>query len=362
MRLMVIEDKANDVKGILDYAKSKSWEAQLFGFQEGISELDEYNPDIVVLDMKDDATEEEMSGASIFNLIWKNKFRPTIVFSGYADTFDIEDAEIASMAQEPLFKRIPKGDETPVFEQLEYLADIVPSITRLRTKLNTALISSASAIPTIKAASARASEEVLDYLFSSRITQFFQKTVISQKLPAWAQYILPPIGAQLFTGDILRYSAHDGSEEEKYAIVLTPSCDLSFAKDDTNVLIALNADFSSIDSSFSLISEKKSNKYNSRRNRMGSTMNTGYKDSKIYLPHIKGILPDLCFDLKQIALTGVTSISFDGDLREGRVEWVRVASLCSPYRERASWAYLHTACRPGVPTLDTDSWVDEIYE
>lgn len=362
MRLMIIEDKANDVRGIIDYAASKGWETKLLGFQEGISELDEYNPDIVVLDMKNDATEEEMSGAPIFNLIWKNKFRPTILFSGYADVFSIEDAEIAAMAQEPLFKRILKGDEQPVIEQLDYLADIVPSITRIRKRLNAALISSASAIPTIKASSAQASDEVLDYLFSSRITQFFQKTVMSEKLPAWVQYILPPIGKQLFTGDILRCLETEESEDDKFAIVLTPSCDLSFANDDAYVLIALNTSFSSIDNAFNLVRAKGTPKYNDRRTRMGSTMNTGYKDSKIYLPHVRGILPDLCFDLKHIALIRITSIMYNSDPRTRGAEWIRVASLCSPYRERASWAYLHTACRPGVPTLDTDNWVDEIFE
>ena len=40
----------------------------------------------------------------------------------------------------------------------------------------------------------------------------------------------------------------------------------------------------------------------------------------------------------------------------------RVASLDSPFRELIAWAYLQTACRPGLPDRDFDSWRDEIIE
>ena len=104
---------------------------------------------------------------------------------------------------DPLFVSIPKGDEAPVIAKLDYLTDIVPSISRLRQKLNTALIASADAINAIKTASSSISQEVLDYLFAIRITQFLQAPVYEQKLPAWVQYIFPPMGEHLLVGDIL---------------------------------------------------------------------------------------------------------------------------------------------------------------
>ena len=40
--------------------------------------------------------------------------------------------------------------------------------------------------------------------------------------------------------------------------------------------------------------------------------------------------------------------------------YLRIASIDSPFRELLSWAYLQTACRPGLPDRDWDSWGDEI--
>lgn len=366
MKVLIIEDKADDVRGILDHAVGKGWEAKQLGFEDGLHEMDSFNPDVVVLDMKDDVTQNDQYGVSIFSIIWKIKFRPTIVFSGLSESFAIEDEATRDLAREPLFVRIPKGDEDPVIRHLDYLADIVPSITHMRERLNTALIMSAGAITTIKSASSRTSEKVLDYLFSSRITQFFEAEVPGEKLPAWTQFVSPPISEQLLTGDILR-SCKDGASADDsvyYAIVLTPSCDLARAEKKACVLIAQSCEFSSIDGSFGNTFRMGTDKYNKRRDRMGKIMNRGYDNSKLYLPALKGVFPHLCFDMKKVKLTTVGDIQCAStlDIRENSPKWIRLASLASPYRERASWAYMHTACRPGVPTIDTDSWVDEIFQ
>jgi hypothetical protein len=41
-------------------------------------------------------------------------------------------------------------------------------------------------------------------------------------------------------------------------------------------------------------------------------------------------------------------------------EYVRIASVDSPFRELVSWAYMSDASRPGVPDCDFDKWRDEI--
>ena len=68
--------------------------------------------------------------------------------------------DVFVVVADPLFVSIPKGDEAPVIAKL-------------------------------------------DYLFASRITQFLQAPVYEQKLPAWVQYIFPPMGEHLLVGDIL---------------------------------------------------------------------------------------------------------------------------------------------------------------
>jgi len=366
MRLLIIEDKADDVRGILDHAEERGWENKQLDFREAILAIDEYDPDVIVLDMKDDETQDEHCGGNIFKLIWKNRFRPTIIFSGLADSFVIDDPEIQELAKDPLFVSIPKGDEAPVIAKLDYLADIVPSISRLRQKLNTALIASADAINAIKTASSGISQEVLDYLFASRITQFLQAPVFEQKLPAWVQYIFPPMGEHLLVGDILSTKTileSEGEQKEsiQFAIVLSPSCDLARADSDTKVLVTHATKFSSIDSAYTNNFSKDEKKYKDRRERMGKVLNQGFSGSKLYLPAITGVFPDLCFDMKDIDIIRLGDIATSADKKSEGQSWERIASLASPYRERAVWAYLSTACRPGVPTLDTDGWVDKIY-
>lgn len=357
MRLLIIEDKADDVRGILDHAQEKGWENKRLDFHEAILAIDEYDPDVIVLDMKDDETQDEQCGGNIFKLIWKNRFRPTIIFSGLADSFVIDDPEIQSMAKDPLFVSIPKGDEEPVIKKLDYLADIVPSISRLRHKLNSALIASANAIGTIKKASEGASEDVQDYLFSSRITQFLHEPAFEESLPTLVHYVCPPMGEHMLVGDILEHY-----ETGEYVIILTPSCDMARAGNDAKILVANSADFSSINDCFYDDYSEKPGKYEKRKKQMIVKLNQGFSESKIYLPTIEGIFPNLCFDMKDLNIIRLGDIAPSSDQRKDKQVWIRLASLASPYRERAAWAYLSTACRPGVPTIDVDKWVDNIYK
>ena len=65
MKLLIIEDDADDVKEIIDHAVEKQWEMECLGFKEGLNAMDSYNPDIVILDIKDDVTNNERFGDSI---------------------------------------------------------------------------------------------------------------------------------------------------------------------------------------------------------------------------------------------------------------------------------------------------------
>ena len=49
-----------------------------------------------------------------------------------------------------------------------------------------------------------------------------------------------------------------------------------------------------------------------------------------------------------------------GDIGVDNKPFLRVASIDSPFREMVAWAYLHTACRPGLPDRDFKAWRDEI--
>lgn len=44
------------------------------------------------------------------------------------------------------------------------------------------------------------------------------------------------------------------------------------------------------------------------------------------------------------------------------VDYERIASLDSPFREMVSWAYMQIAGRPGLPERDFDAWYKEICD
>lgn len=362
MKLLIIEDVRRDVEGIVDHFTEKEWIVEVKDFSSVLGFIDEFDPDIIVLDKKEDVSGDESRGESVFSVIWRNGFRPTILFSGLAESF-VVDEEFKSLAVEPLFVKIPKGDEKPVIDHLTYLEDIVPSISNFRKKLNIALINSAAAISTIKNATEGVDNDIVEYLFTSRISQYFNEPIIEKSLPVWAQYISPPIGEQLFMGDILVEldENREHSDTSRFAIVLTPSCDLARASESAKVLVAINCSFSSIDDNFGATLGKTSSSYTKRKDRMVSVINQGYKNSKVFLPRAKGVIPDLCFDMKNLEIVEHHSIGFMRNHTDTMKRWIRLLSLSSPYRERISWAYLSTGCRPGVPTLDADRWVDEVF-
>lgn len=51
-----------------------------------------------------------------------------------------------------------------------------------------------------------------------------------------------------------------------------------------------------------------------------------------------------------------------GDIGIQDKPFLRIASIDSPFRELIAWAYLNTACRPGLPDRDFNSWCNEVID
>lgn len=64
-------------------------------------------------------------------------------------------------------------------------------------------------------------------------------------------------------------------------------------------------------------------------------------------------IPTMAADLRQLELIPFAEIVDENYYR-------RIASIDSPFRELISWAYMQTACRPGLPDRNVDEWCDEI--
>lgn len=80
----------------------------------------------------------------------------------------------------------------------------------------------------------------------------------------------------------------------------------------------------------------------------------GYYEGLIPFPCLKGRIPTMAAYMRDLEFIPVSDVGIVD------MPFLRIASIDSPFRELVAWAYLNTACRPGLPDRDFDSWRDEI--
>lgn len=92
MKILMIEDQRDNIEGIIDFCSDEEYEHEVKNFGEGVSYIDQYNPDIIILDLKNN-TDDRFEGCDIFDKIWEKSFRPVCVFSGQINESTIETAK-----------------------------------------------------------------------------------------------------------------------------------------------------------------------------------------------------------------------------------------------------------------------------
>ena len=90
LKVLVVDDTEDSVKGIIDYCEDNDWEPRLCGFDDVYTETMTFNPDVIVLDWFDDSTETDY-GSEILENLWSNAFRPLVVFSANEPMINIDE-------------------------------------------------------------------------------------------------------------------------------------------------------------------------------------------------------------------------------------------------------------------------------
>ena len=338
MKIYLIEDKREDIQGILDYCEENNHKTEVGIFENAIDKLESFDPDLIILDLQNNT--DKFDGCTTLSQIWQYHFRPTCIFSGQIVESLVDEEEYPS----PLVRFIPKGDEQPVIQFIETIAPFADSISSMRRETNSAMRKSLDFLKL--AIEERIYDcKVLSSLFGNRIKAYFDEQVHEADMPIWSQYIYPALSNLVSTGDILVKKTDDLSNPENYRIVLSQSCDLQ-QKYIKNVLVA---------KCFSIerVIYDKSNGTSRRRakDELVRILNTGYINKWVPFPGIKGVMPDLAVNLKKLELIELTVIES---------EYSIAASLSSPYKERFVWAYMQNACRPGVPDLGVEQWIAQL--
>ena len=363
MKILLIEDNKETVKGIYDYVSDNQWECQICDFEKATEKIALFDPEIIVMDWMFDADEVD-KGADIFSEIYTKRFRPVIIFSAVAETIELPE----DVKDTPLIDILSKGDEQDVVDRIEQWKPYIKAVNNLHIELNKSLLSSVQAIDNFMKMESYPGDDVIKYMLNKRTTYYFDTEYIGSEPPAWIQYEYPPVQKTLLVADILRCCSREGQHEkvglaEEYYVILTPSCDMARAKDGQVILIAQcqGADRFSNDAKLSKNEKSGKESYKKKKDGLIRTLHTSYNASKVALPQLPNKIPYMTVDLKSIqqALIGEIALS-EKEINENK-KYYRVASVNSPFREQIVWAHMINSCRPGVPERNMDEWAEGIY-
>lgn len=360
MKVLIIDDIEDSVKGIRDSCEEKGWETRLVDFGEAYSAIMEFDPDVIILDWREDTDQLDL-GSPILDNIWKSTFRPVVLFSANAGIIDVSSKQNKSA----MLKVYLKGDEAPVIDFLQRIERFASSLAVYRGNMSDALIASLNAVDYLCDCES-IDEAAVSYVLSKRTSSFFDDCYISELSPSWVQYLCPPLSDCLNVCDIIRkISAEEHMDAvgnpEEYRLVLTPSCDMQHSQGReakvTHVLCA-QCFPKEVFHSFGLSDNPSKN----HRDTVRKSLNQGYRNSMVPLPGFTNIIPFMTADLKKPELIRLNEIATSRTTITGTTAYYRVASICSPFREQIVWAHLQDSCRPGVPDRNMDLWAEEILK
>lgn len=277
MRVLIVDDIVESIKGIRDHCEEQGWDCKICTFEEFGITLNEFNPDAIVLDWKDDA-DGENKGNSVLEDIWLTSYRPVIIFSGIATTIVLDE----KYKNSNLIHIQPKGDEEPVIQYLNTIRGFVPVISALKADFNSAMIHALNSIKMISQTE-YPGDNVFRYVLAKRVSTYFDKDCIDEAAPPWIQYIYPPITKTLCVCDIIRSIPTDGNLDtvglaEEYKVLITPSCDM--AQGNVSHVLCVNCYSKELFHGVEL----KATPSNGKIKSVTTKLNFGYKENFVSLP------------------------------------------------------------------------------
>ncbi|MDY6283616.1 MAG: hypothetical protein SPL19_05605 [Fibrobacter sp.] len=358
MNLLLVEDKPDNVKEIKYHYVDKGWTVEIADFKNALNYIEEKKPDIIVMDWKDDLDDDLQAGEPIFE---KANDKPIIVFSALAAAITLNEEQCIN----PFIEKILKGDENEVIKKIDEWEKYLNLVSEVKNQINAATtIMMASLKPVIKLDNDYPGDAVVKFMLNKQASEFFNSRLTEESNnPTWTQYLYPSSARTLLVADILKSKA-----EEKFFVVLTPSCDMARVKKngDTNILVAEcenEKSFHSYVKPKDGASAEKIKEHKEHVDKVSMMLSYGYNKGKVSLPELPKIFPYLTINLKKLSFIKLSEISLSPLLTENeKFNYCRIASVNSPYREQIVWAHMVNSCRPGVPDRDYSSWAAAIIK
>jgi len=369
IKILIVEDEAETVEPVQrKIEQDDNVDCEIVGFGDAKEHIRTERPDIVILDLLAGGAsgEPEVAGQETYNYIWDERFCPIIIYSAQPD------AEAEKRDSHPFVISIQKGTGSPdkVIKAINSFKIHIEAIKSAEESISKSFSASLKYVAPhafeIYSSEPEKCKEIILKSGRRRLAALMDDIeTMGECLAGWEQYISPPISDDIKMGDILRLSEGQPDEPSAFYIVLTPSCDLVASGGRSprvnQVLVANCIDINDAFGRLQMVLKKSeygdSGKVNELKKQIRTTVLTqGYHKNFIPLPSFKGKIPAMVANIKNLELIPLTDVGIS------EKKYLRIASLDSPFKELISWAYLNTACRPGLPERHFDSWVDEIVD
>lgn len=350
-RILIVEDDAamaTSLEAALRREFSGIEVTVVSEFKEAPSMIATVKPDVVVFDIFDDQIEEhpEYAVKPAWLAVWNEFFCPVVFHTGH------EVPEYKNI-NHPFVRYEIKGLGSlgRVVNHIKEFAPEIDGLRAIRNELSRSAHETLVHVSPVVWRSGKSNAELTDMLLRAvrrRMAATLDHPAAPlNKIQAWEQYICPPIGNNLLTGDLIRATSGNAIEPQSYHLVLSPSCDLVLGRPNTlkQVLLADCVPASEFVAK-ARISPKKFIEG------LSSELNKDQVAGLMVLPTFPGVVPLMAANLKKLSLILYADIA----TKNGETKpFTRIASLDSPFRERLAWAYLQIAGRPGVPDVDVQA-------
>lgn len=356
-RILIVEDDPVMATSLTDSLKRELGEVEVIvvsDFEKAPSEIACAMPDVVVLDIFDEQIEQPAKDAVMpaWLVVWNEHFCPVVFHSAQ------EDEEYKNL-NHPFVRYEIKasGSHGRVVNHIKSFAPQIEGLRAVRHELSRSAgeaLRHAGPIVWQSGGSAAEKQDTLLRVVRRRMAAALDYTAEHGiVLQAWEQYIYPPIGDDLLTGDLIRAMDGDQNDPEVFYLVLSPSCDLVLGRGSKTleqVLVAGCGPVSDFVAKTNIDLQK-------HPERLPSELTKDQVAGLTVLPMFSSVIPLMAANLKKLSLIPYADIA----TKTGETKaYTRVASVDSPFRERLAWAYLQVGGRPGVPDVDVKALAEAI--
>lgn len=328
--------------------------------------LEDFRPHVVTLDLKEAATDDAAAGKPAWDFIRDVHFCPVVFYSANALP------EGFPSGSDPFAQYLNKN-EKQADDVAAIVEEFIPHVVGLEEiRLDVESRYAKSLQKTTRLIWATETEDIAKNQAFLRISRRRLAAVLEHPLDnehtikAWEQFLYPPTDeSTLCTGDIVMRRGADKNIASSFFVILTPPCDLVPNQNPIDqVLLARCRDVSDSEVKRRIIGNPANQENAALTSRQVKTLSEKLAKDEIaglkLIPKLSDLWPTMVLDFKALELVSRSSVALSSETLNDEIQFERIASMDSPFRESLAWRFIQTAGRPGTPDSDRQALETEV--